>query len=145
MSGKLRILKMLEEGKINAQEAMKLLEAVGEKQNNEVIEGESFQKVEEEKGVLKFKDEEFFKIPRNNGAMKMLYIRIKASDGDNVKVTIPLDFVRIMINSKGSLGGNLEKHNIDIHGILQAIDEGKIGTLVQVETDEGDKILIEIA
>lgn len=149
MSEKLRVLKMLEEGKISSQEAMSLLEALGEEENIKVPPIPPAPTIpsikEENKSIVKVEDDDFFNIPRNKGNIKMLYIRIKSSDGDNVKVTIPLDFVRMMVNSGGGLKGNLEKHNIDMRKLLEAVDDGVIGTIAEIDTGDGDKILIEIA
>ncbi len=149
MSEKLRVLKMLEEGKISSQEAMDLLEALGDEESIKVPPVPPVPAMmsikEDNKAVVKVIEDDFFNIPKNKGNMKMLYIRIKSSDGDNVKVTIPLEFVRMMVNSTGSLNGNLEKHNIDMDKILQAVDNGVIGTIVEIDTEDGDKVLIEIA
>ncbi len=40
---------------------------------------------------------------------------------------------------------SMDKYDIKIDMILEAIDKGVVGPIVQVDTDEGDKILIEIA
>jgi len=128
MEDKLRILKMVEEGKLTGEQASKLLETLEKNDGDKV-------KVED--------DDEFFKIPKSTNGTRMLYIRIKSHDGENVKVTIPLEVIKIMA-SAGSIE-SMDKYDIKIDMILEAIDKGVVGPIVQVDTDEGDKILIEIA
>lgn len=137
MDEKMKILKMVEDGKITSEEALELLKAV-EQGKEETVKVSPI--------VLdKKEDEDFFLIPKGSGTVKMLYIRIKSSDGDNVKVTIPLQFVRSLVNSNGNIGMNLEKHDVDINAVMDAVDRGEIGRIAEIESEDGDKILIEIA
>lgn len=131
MEDKKRILKMIEEGKITSEEAIKLLEA---------LETTTNEKVYKENTVL---EEDFFKITPNQNGEKMLYVRVLSSDGSKVRVNIPLGFIKIM----GGIGkmhvGELEKHNIDIDRLMDAIDKGFVGRIVEVE-DGDDKVIVEI-
>lgn len=136
MEDKKRILKMVEEGKITSEEAIKLLEALDfSNQNNKQQSSECIEKVEV--------DDEFFKITPNKNGEKMLYIRVKGADGSKVKVNVPIEFIKIM----GSIGNmhtsELEKHNIDINQLMNAIDKGLVGKIVEVE-DGNDKVIVEI-
>ncbi len=130
MEDKLRILKMVEEGKLTGEQASKLLETLEKNDGDKV-------KVED--------DDEFFKIPKSTNGTRMLYIRIKSHDGENVKVTIPLEVIKIMASAGSNVIESMDKYDIKIDMILEAIDKGVVGPIVQVDTDEGDKILIEIA
>lgn len=133
MEDKLRILKMLEEGKITSEEAAKLLSALGDKEEEKVV----------------FKEEtslsEFFSIPKNEGGARMLYIRVLSAEGDNVKVTLPVEVIKLM----GKIGkaniAELEKYNVDFDMIIQAIENDIKGPIVQVDTEDGTKVLIEIS
>lgn len=131
MEDKKRILKMVEEGKITSEEAIKLLEAL-ETSNNE--------KVDEKKDISA---EEFLNIIPNPDGEKMLYVRVLSSDGSKVKVNIPLELIKIM----GGIGkmhiGELEKHNIDFDKLMDAIDKGFVGRIVEVE-DGNDRVIVEI-
>lgn len=131
MEDKKRILKMVEEGKITSEEAIKLLEAL-ETSNNE--------KVDEKKDISA---EEFLNITPNPDGEKMLYVRVLSSDGSKVKVNIPLEFIKIM----GGIGkmhiGELEKHNIDFDKLMDAIDKGFVGRIAEVE-DGNDRVIVEI-
>lgn len=127
MEDKKRILKMVEEGKITSEEAIKLLEAL-ETSNSEKVDVSA---------------EEFLNITPNPDGEKMLYVRVLSSDGSKVKVNIPLEFIKIM----GGIGkmhiGELEKHNIDFDKLMDAIDKGFVGRIVEVE-DGNDRVIVEI-
>lgn len=133
MEDKLRILKMLEEGKITSEEAAKLLSALGDQKENKAV-------VKEETNLS-----EFFNIPQNHGRGKMLYVRVLTGEGDNVKVTLPVEVIKLM----GKIGkaniAELEKYNIDFDMIMTAIENDINGPIVQVDTEDGTKVLIEIA
>lgn len=133
MEDKLRILKMLEEGKITSEEAAKLLSALSEGEPKNVI-------AKEETNLS-----EFFNIPKAEGKAKMLYIRVLSGEGDNVKITLPVEVIKLM----GKLGkaniAELEKYNIDFDMIIQAIENDIKGPIVQIDTEDGTKVLIEIA
>ncbi|MCR3761408.1 hypothetical protein KYB31_20755 [Clostridium felsineum] len=63
-----RILKMVEEGKINADKAQELIEAIGKEQNNNSI-----------------------KVLENDNIMdKMLKIKVNSASGDNVDIKLPI-------------------------------------------------------
>lgn len=132
MEDKKRILKMIEDGIITAEEGMKLLTALdgdGKHESNEKYENE----------------DEFFKLPKNNELGKMFYIRVKSHDGSKVRVNIPIDFIKIMGSSAIGCEAQLNKYDVDMEKIIKAIDSGFIGRIVEVETEEGDKVIVEIA
>lgn len=135
MEDKLRILKMLEDGKITSEEASKLLSALeGNKEADEKL-----------LNTQKEDDKDFFNITKTNSGVKMLYIRIISADGEKVKVTLPVEIVKLMTSIGTTNIAQLEKHNINFDLILESIEKDIVGPIVQVDTDEGDKILIEIA
>ncbi len=136
MEDKLRILKMLEDGKINSEEAAKLLSALGD--NAEA-------KKEVKPAVMETDLHEFFNIPSNEGKAKMLYIRVLSEDGDNVKVTLPIEVIKLMTTIGSTNIAELEKYNINFELIMEAIEKDIKGPIVQVDTEDGTKVLIEIA
>ena len=93
MDDTLKILKMVEDGKITGEEASKLISALGKDKND--------------------KKDEFFNIEKTNNGSKMLYIRVKSADGENVKVTIPIEVVKLAASLGNSTISGLEKYNID--------------------------------
>ncbi|MEG0794619.1 MAG: hypothetical protein RSG95_02355 [Bacilli bacterium] len=134
MEDKKRILKMVEEGKISAEEGIKLLDALEVSNNKE-------EKVHKEVSI---NDEEFFKIEKDKSKGKMIYIRVISSDGERVKVNVPVEFLKILGTNIAMGGINLEKHNVDINSIISAVENGFEGRLVEVDSNDGDKVIIEI-
>lgn len=125
----LRILKMIEEGKIDAESGSKLIEALGEKTS-------------EEKVIMqRYKDESSYV---NNE--KMLYVLVDSHDGDKVKVNVPMNFVKNILSATGKLPIKAEglESNIDMEIIKEAIMNDITGKIVDVETHDGDKVIVEI-
>jgi hypothetical protein len=119
MEERKRILKMLEEGKINAKEAEELLESIESKKEK----------------TLK---------PKTRG--KKLKIQVDSEDGDKVNISIPLSLARIMSSFiPKSQGNSLKEKGIDIETILNHIDELEDidEDIVNIEA-EGEKVRIYI-
>lgn len=134
MEDKKRVLKMVEEGKISAEEGLKLLEALESNSGEEV-------KVKKQPIV---DENEFFKIDKNSSKEKMIYIRVISSDGERVKVNIPIGFFKVLGSNSIMGSANLDKYNIDINSIINAVENGFEGRLVEVNSDDGDRVIIEI-
>ncbi|MCR8747181.1 SHOCT-like domain-containing protein [Romboutsia lituseburensis] len=132
MEDKKRILKMVEEGKITAEEAIGLLDVLDTNKKCEVV-------VKDEK----FENDDFFDIKNDGNRGKMLFVRVKSQDGSTVKINIPLEFIKIMGGIGSMYSDQLEKHNIDIAKLMDAIDNGFVGRIVEVE-DGKDKVIVEI-
>lgn len=112
---KLQILKMIEEGKISAEEGVELLNAL---ENTEE------------------------KIVRDKGA-KWLRFRVKEQDGKNkVNINIPISLIDIGLNIGTKFHADLDKQlgGIDLEEIIKSVKEGAEGKLVEVEDEDGDKI-----
>ena len=84
-------------------------------------------------------------------AFKMFKIRILSSDGDRVNVQIPLEFAKVALKSQNKRGKvmKLDKLNdmnvdIDFDAILDMIESGTIGKIVDIESGDGDKVEIVI-
>lgn len=132
MEDKKRILKMVEEGKITAEEAIRLLDVLDfDEKCDMVVKGEVVE------------NDDFFDIKNDSKKGKMLFVRVKGSDGSKVKVNIPLEFIKIMGGIGSMYSDELEKHNIDIAKLMDAIDNGFVGRIVEVE-DGNDKVIVEI-
>ncbi|CED94161.1 SHOCT-like domain-containing protein [Romboutsia ilealis] len=132
MEDKKRILKMIEEGKINAEEAIKLLDVL-----------DSTEKCD---GIVKsevVEDDDFFDLKNDGKGGKILFVRVKSNDGSKVKINIPLEFIKIMGGIGSMYSNELEKYNIDIEKLMNAIDNGFVGRLVDVESGN-DKVVVEI-
>ncbi|MDY0210854.1 MAG: hypothetical protein RBQ91_05575 [Acholeplasma sp.] len=128
MSDKLKVLEMLKEGIITVDEADRLLKA---------LERESDDEPKVEVIVPKYKTD-----PKN----LMFKVRIISADGDKVNVNLPLKFAKAALkNGKINLGNSEVMDNIDIEAIIEMIEEGQIGEIVDISSANGDivKIVIE--
>lgn len=80
-----------------------------------------------------------------------LHIYIHSSDGETVKVNLPMPVVKlglkmgvdIGIHSGRSSGADPLK-NVDLNRILELVENGTIGKLVEVATPDGDTIEIVV-
>lgn len=78
----------------------------------------------------------------------VLRINVLSSNGDKVKVNLPIAAVKLLLASSLPLmtsknGEDLMK-NIDFEYIFQLVDKGVFGTLVEVESEDGDLITISV-
>jgi len=124
---KTRILKMVEEGKISSEEAVKLLEAL------EIREPE-------QKGLLQLGK----KSPRK--LIRFLKIRIYEGNFDKPKVNIAVPLGLLKLATKfmpEDAKAQINDHNIDLDEILRAVDENTQGKLLEVEDNE-DMSRVEI-
>ncbi|HEY8405878.1 MAG TPA: hypothetical protein VIK67_03295 [Acholeplasma sp.] len=118
---RLKILELLQEGKITPQQAESLLSALMEPAAKE-------NKVEVQK----------------KGPFRMLKICIDSEDGDKVRVNIPVEFAKLL--KKGRFGNvNLDDFEIDIDSILEMVQSGLNGEIVSMDSQDGAhvKIIVE--
>jgi len=123
MNSKEQILEMVKEGTISVDEGLKLLSAM----ENNTTETGNFPKA------------------RTENAKRMVRILVNSEKGDNVRVNIPLALVKVGfdIGSKMKVDGNpIDLKGIDFDAIIQMIDEGAVGELVTVDSENGDKVRI---
>ncbi len=124
-----------------AQEKLKILEMIQNKTITPQEGAELLRAIEEDKKVeLK---------PPKKEAFKMLKIRIKSSDGDKVNVQIPLEFAKVALRSKKGIPklNKLDEMDLDIDfdQIIDMIEQGTMGKIVDIESGDGDivEIIIE--
>ena len=119
---RLRVLEMIQNKTITAAEGADLLKALDKA------------------------DENLKPVPQKN-AFKMFKIKVLSSDGDKVNVQIPIEFAKVALRSgKGFMKvDQIEDLDLDIEAILDMIDSGMLGEIVNVESADGDlvKIVIE--
>jgi len=121
---KRRILKMVEDGKITSEEGVELLEAL------DITEASH---IESQRG-------------------KWLKIRIFDPKGNNkVNVTVPVSLLNAAMRIAGKIVPNfvpeLKEAGLDemeIMEIFDAIQQGASGKLVDIESDEGEKVEIVV-
>ena len=78
----------------------------------------------------------------------MLRIRVNSSDGDIVRVNLPLALIKICLES-GLAIPQLQMHNeiignIDWKQIMLLVEQGVIGKLVEVQSADGDTVEITV-
>lgn len=114
----MKVLKMLEEGKIDAQKAGELIEVLNASKNN---------------------------APAVINSDKMLKIRVNSQNGDNVNINVPVKFIRTIggaIKRIPKVEGVEGIEDIDIQAILQAVSDGLDGKIVDVKSEKGDNVEI---
>lgn len=106
---RLQILRMVEQGKVSADEAAKLLEAVGSDKTS----------------------------PTGTGRRRNRFIRIKVLDGDKTRVNVnfPLELARVALRfvPKDALESRGIGDMLDVDEIVRQLEEGFEGKLVDVE------------
>lgn len=79
-------------------------------------------------------------------AFKMFKIKILSGDGDKVNVQIPIEFAKVALrNGKGFMKmDQIQGMDLDVDMILDMIDKGAIGRIVDIESADGDTVEIVI-
>lgn len=131
MEEKLRILKMVEEGTISAEQAKELLEALGD--------GESARETAWEESVIRTD------IPYED---RMFRIIVDSADGDKVRVQFPIKAVKAILKVTGKLpiqmSGDMEGVDMEAmtDAVIQCLDTESIGDIVTVESADGDNVRV---
>ena len=131
---RLKVLEMLSSGVITVGEANELLRIL----DSTKVEVDG--KLTSEPRALKEKLGKFF------------YINVVSKDGDRINITLPMALIKtaIKIGSVQSLldksmsGSSAVSDMVDIDLIIQCIESGAIGDIVDIESKDGDKIRIYI-
>ena len=119
-SEKMQILKMIEEGKISAEEGMKLMQAV------ETDNGSQTKELE-------------LTNSQSSGNPRRLRVRVQKNGKETVNIKIPISLVNVGLKIGKKFSPDLQESmgNIDMDEIIQMIQEGAEGKLVEV--DDGDE------
>jgi hypothetical protein len=122
MNDKLRILEMIENKTITAAEGAELLKALETNEVNTPI------------------------AKNRKQAFKMFKIKVLSEDGDKVNIQIPVEFAKVALKSgKGFMKvDQLEGLDLDIDQILEMVESGMLGKIVDIESADGDKVEIVI-
>ncbi|MEL7566247.1 MAG: hypothetical protein AAGU27_15370 [Dehalobacterium sp.] len=116
----MKVLKMLEEGKIDAQKAGELIEVLNASKTI---------------------------APAVFNSDKMLKIKVNSQNGDNVNVNIPVKFIKTLggaIKRIPKVEGVEGIEDIDIQAILQAVGDGLDGKIVDIKSENGDIVEIVV-
>ena len=85
--------------------------------------------------------------PEERKDIKELLLRIvvDSSDGDRVRVNLPMALVQVALEmgmEMPQISGNGALKNVDLAQILAMVQQGAIGNLVEVESSNGDVVRI---
>lgn len=138
MDEKLRILKMVEEGKISAEQAVSLLEAMG---GPEESAGQESLPATELPDVLNTQNAAY--------EDKLLRIVVDTTTGDKVNVQLPVKIIRQLLKLTGKLPIQMEgMESIDmealISSILECLDNESLGNIVDVADADGTTVRVFI-
>lgn len=116
-----RIFKMVEDGKIDSDKAVELIEAI-----NKPVESQQ--------------------LPVSGNSDKMLRVRVLSSTEDTVHVNVPINFLKAIGNAVNNIKipGVSDQEGIDIRMIMDAIDSGLEGKIVDVKSSNGDIVEVTI-
>lgn len=77
-----------------------------------------------------------------------LRIYVNSADGDKVKVNVPMSLVKVCmelgVDVAPSVGGRETMKNLDFEKIIDLVERGAIGKLVEVETSDGDTVEVVV-
>ena len=77
----------------------------------------------------------------------MLYINILSADGDKVKVNLPMSLIIACVNSDvniSNISSNNKLNEIDFSQIIALVEQGVVGKLVEIESKDGDTLVISV-
>ena len=116
-----RILKMVEDKKIDLDKASDLIEAINKSTNPK-------------------------QLSASGNIDKMLKVKVLSAEKDTVNVNIPVKFLKAIGNAVNNIKipGVSEEEGIDIKMIMEAIDSGLEGKIVDAKSSNGDTVEISI-
>ena len=116
-----RILKMVQEGKIDIDKASELIDAINKP--NDVI-----------------------PLGASENSNKMLKVRVISATKDAVNVNVPVKFLKAIGNAVNNIKipGISDENGIDIKMIMESIDSGLEGKIVDVKGSNGDIVEVSI-
>ena len=75
----------------------------------------------------------------------MLRIVVDSSDGDKVRVNLPMGLVQVALETgmeMPQITGNDTLKNIDLGKIMEMVSHGAVGNLIEVDSADGDTVRI---
>ncbi|MCK7486865.1 MAG: hypothetical protein MZU97_16220 [Bacillus subtilis] len=121
---RMKILELLTKGLITPADAEKLLTAL------------SNQTSENDESPIQV-------VAAKKAPFRMLRIYVDSHDGDKVRIQVPIEFAKLLKTGKFNIDA-IEDFDIDIDMLLQMINSGVIGELVNVESADGDTVKIVV-
>ena len=123
----LRVLTLVEEGKIDKEKASELITILQGKDQSELV-------------TIKKEG------PYGN---KMLKIRVTSEEGDNVNVNLPINLVKAVLKVGTTIAERIpeaEKYvkDINVDLLIEAIENELDGQIVDITSANGDKVFVVI-
>ncbi len=84
---------------------------------------------------------------RKNIDDMMFRVYVNSSDGDKVKITLPMPLIKMGLEmgmAMPQVSGNAALRDIDFSQLISMVEKGVIGKLVEVETSDGDIVEIVV-
>ncbi len=119
---RMKILDLLTKGTITPEDAEKLLSAIGDKNEQEQPE---------------------LVIPTKKAPFRMLKVYVDSADGDVVKIELPVEFAKLLKTGKFKLD-SLDDMDIDLDSLIQMVNAGALGEIVNIKSADGDLVRIVI-
>ncbi|HLS65869.1 MAG TPA: hypothetical protein VK029_02635 [Pseudogracilibacillus sp.] len=118
-----RILQMVEAGKLSSDEGSQLIAALDERKTNSSH--------------------------ATSASGKMLRVRIQDGDAERVNVNIPIQLVQFLLKMGHGIASHIPEakpyvEQIEVETILDAIDRGIDGKIVDIQSDEGEVVEVFI-
>ncbi|GIO69711.1 SHOCT-like domain-containing protein [Paenibacillus cookii] len=136
-----KVLSMMQEGKIDSDKASELISALKEKQMP--LTSPSMQVL----GKADYATQP----SSSSGAYldKTLKIRVTTQDNDNVSINLPIKLLKAFLGAGHSIASNIPQaakyvKDIDIHLLIDAIENELDGQIVDVRSGEKDTVSIVI-
>lgn len=123
----LRITKMISENKITAEEGARLIQSLNNDKSEVIIQN---------------KVDKFNKFDKLEKSLK-IKVTSQKDNSDKVNMSIPLKVIKAFGNSIKNIP-QLQENGVDVGMIMEAIDSGLEGTIVDIKSGDGDIVQVYI-
>jgi len=120
-----KVLQMLQDGQIDISEAEQLLERMNKNENGKTGNQEA-------------------PVSQCTGSQKFLRIEVH-SDNDDIKINIPVGLIKAAMKFiPAEVNARLDEYEVDLDSILDAIEEGAGGEIVNIQQKDGESVTITL-
>ena len=78
----------------------------------------------------------------------VMHVRVNSSEGDKIRVNLPMSLVKVGtemgVDLSGSINGAEALKNVDMSKLIDLVERGLMGKLVEVESADGDTVEIVV-
>ena len=77
-------------------------------------------------------------------------VMVESHEGDHVRVNLPISLVTAVLSTGGAANqnmkiGNFDLSSIDFNQLIALVKNGALGRLVEVDSAEGDHVVVEVS